>query len=249
MEQKCNDQQTSRCEQCGQEFVLKQQEQLCCQSICRVRHDGSTPDDSPDPDFVAADIDSEEFSRPLEGNSPVNTEMPALFDKYKLTLKQVAFLCAYIETFGVVVRAARACGINPGLPYRWLKNSENFRDAFEVAKGIAKAMLLDEATRRAALGVEEPVFYKGQVCGFIKRYSDSLMLALLKAKFPEDFKDRHETDAKAQIDLRGLDPGRDKLPDDKLKRLLEIAEAIDNGTLEIAASVEVTSSETENGSE
>ena len=55
-----------------------------------------------------------------------------------------------------------------------------------------------------------------------------------------------------QADLRALDPGRDKLPDDKLKRLLEIAEAIDNGTLEIApsvTSVEVTAAEAKNGSE
>ena len=49
-----------------------------------------------------------------------------------------------------------------------------------------------EAARRAYHGVEEPVFHKGEVCGSIRKYSDTLMIFLLKARRPEVYRDMQE---------------------------------------------------------
>ena len=52
-------------------------------------------------------------------------------------------------------------------------------------------MLEAEARRRAAIGVDEPVFYKGKVVGHIRKYSDNLLMFLLKAHWPEKFRDNY----------------------------------------------------------
>jgi hypothetical protein len=72
--------------------------------------------------------------------------------------------------------------------------------------------LEDEANRRAHDGVESPVIYKGKPVfvegGPLKKheYSDTLLLALLKAYDPERFKDRTETTLKWSGRLEDLDP-------------------------------------------
>ena len=51
-----------------------------------------------------------------------------------------------------------------------------------------------EAKRRAVEGVEEPVFYQGKQCGVIKRYSDALLMFLLKGAMPDKYKERTSTE-------------------------------------------------------
>ena len=58
----------------------------------------------------------------------------------------------------------------------------------------ARELLEAEARRRAAMGVEEPVFYKGQVVGHIRKYSDNLLMFLLKAHWPEKFRENLSID-------------------------------------------------------
>ena len=52
-----------------------------------------------------------------------------------------------------------------------------------------------EADFRGRLGWLEPQFYKGRVCGFIRKYSDGLLLARLKALDPEKYGDKTKVDA------------------------------------------------------
>ena len=51
-------------------------------------------------------------------------------------------------------------------------------------------MLEAECRRRGHDGVEEPVYYLGQVVGSIRRYSDACLLALLRAYRPDRFSAR-----------------------------------------------------------
>ena len=46
-----------------------------------------------------------------------------------------------------------------------------------------------EARRRALTGVEEPVYYKGEAVDRTAKYSDTLLIFLLKAHRPEKFRD------------------------------------------------------------
>lgn len=61
-----------------------------------------------------------------------------------------------------------------------------------MAEAQAARTLEDEAVRRAHEGLRKPVRYKGKIVGYETEYSDSLMLALLKANNPEKFREHVE---------------------------------------------------------
>jgi hypothetical protein len=44
--------------------------------------------------------------------------------------------------------------------------------------------------RRCKDGVEEPRFYEGEVCGHVRKYSDTLAIFLLQARRPEKYSDK-----------------------------------------------------------
>lgn len=112
--------------------------------------------------------------------------------------KQRAFLTAFLNTANVS-RAAEASKVGRRTHYDWLENDELYKTAFEVAKEVAAEMLEEEARRRAVDGVYEPVFYKGVRCGQVLKYSDTLLIVLLKAAKPGVYKDRVEQENKGSI--------------------------------------------------
>ena len=66
--------------------------------------------------------------------------------------------------------------------------------------------LEQEARRRALEGVEEPVFCRGERVGVIRRYSDALLILLLKAKRPEQFRDVVDLSGRTDDELATIDP-------------------------------------------
>ncbi len=46
--------------------------------------------------------------------------------------------------------------------------------------------------RRAVEGVDEPRFHDGQICGHVRKYSDTLLIFMLKARRPDKYKERGE---------------------------------------------------------
>jgi hypothetical protein len=107
--------------------------------------------------------------------------------------------------------ACRAAKIDRTTPYKARAEDPAFAAAYDDALAEACDGLELEARRRAHDGVDEPVIYQGQLCGAwvdpagavvardtpgaklvpltVKKYSDALLLALLKAHRPERFKD------------------------------------------------------------
>ncbi len=106
------------------------------------------------------------------------------------SVRKRAFLAAYSQC-GSLTHAARAAKINRCTHYRWLKDQE-YSAAFGEAREEAADALEMEARRRAVEGIEEPVFYKGEVCGTIRKYSDTLLIFLLKGVRPEKYRERTE---------------------------------------------------------
>ncbi len=104
--------------------------------------------------------------------------------------KQRAFLSAYAKC-GQVTRAARAVKISRETHYDWMAEDAEYRAAFEKARELHAGALEDEATRRAQLGVREPFVYRGMVVMhdgkplMRRRYSDSLLLPMLRARLDE----------------------------------------------------------------
>jgi len=105
--------------------------------------------------------------------------------------KKEKFLKAY-EVSGNITKAAEDSGITRRDHYDWLKTDPQYVEAFENSSKIAVDALEAEAIRRAHDGVDEPVFYQGQVVGTIRKFSDTLLIFLLKGAKPEKYKERNE---------------------------------------------------------
>jgi len=110
--------------------------------------------------------------------------------------RREAFLRALADT-GIVSLAAGIAGITRARAYQVRKADLLFAAAWEEAEEQAADRLEAEAWRRAVAGVPEPIVSAGKIVRdddgqpiAIRRYSDALMIALLKARRPERFKDR-----------------------------------------------------------
>ena len=105
--------------------------------------------------------------------------------------KKRLFLTAFVECGGNCTKAAEIAGVSLGTPYSrpWAEDEE-FQDAWRKAKAMAVEFLEAEAIRRAYDGVDEPVgWFKGEAGGVIRRYSDTLLIFLLKGAKPEKYRD------------------------------------------------------------
>ena len=108
------------------------------------------------------------------------------------TLQQKRFLAAFSASASLT-QAARWAKLSRQAHYNWMKEDPTYPERFADAKEKAARTLEDEAVRRAHAGLRRDVRYKGRVVGHETEYSDTLMLALLKANAPEKFRDRSDT--------------------------------------------------------
>ena len=104
-------------------------------------------------------------------------------------LKKRTFLAAFAEC-GTVTHAAEIAGITRRMVQYWKKDDPEFAEAFRIAEEKAADRLEQEARRRAIEGVSEPVYHKGEVVGTIQKYSDTLLIFLLKGARPEKYRER-----------------------------------------------------------
>ena len=99
-----------------------------------------------------------------------------------------AFIEALRRTGNVTV-AARYAGRSRNQVYHVRRHSEDFAAQWREALEEGTDLLDAEARRRAVTGIDKPVFYKGEVVGSITKYSDKLLMFLLKAHRPQKFRD------------------------------------------------------------
>lgn len=111
----------------------------------------------------------------------------------------------YYREIGIVRDAANLAGIDRTSVYRWINSDEEFAKQFKEAKEEAVEKLEREAIRRAAEGVEKPVFYKGERIDIVREYSDNLLMFLLKGMKPEKYAERVKQDIKAQVEMKKLE--------------------------------------------
>lgn len=122
----------------------------------------------------------------------------------KLTAKKrKAFLRLLSETGNVSHSAAGAATTRDAV-YKRKKNDIKFAEEWDGAVLTATDALEQEARRRA-FGCEEPCVYQGRLTGdHITRYSDILLIFLLKGNNPEKFKDRVESDNTHSLDTSNV---------------------------------------------
>lgn len=103
------------------------------------------------------------------------------------------FLEHFAKTANVSVSAAHA-KIDRSSIYKTRERDPAFAAAWDEAENVACEALEEEARRRAHDGWDEPVFYKGEPTGTIRKYDSTLLIFLLKARRPEKYRDNVRTD-------------------------------------------------------
>ncbi len=98
--------------------------------------------------------------------------------------KRKVFLRILAQT-GKVAEAARAVGFQDTSSLQtFRRNDEDFAEEWENALDSAKHVLEEAAIDRAVNGVLEPTYYKGEVVGYTPKYSDALMMFILRKLDP-----------------------------------------------------------------
>lgn len=94
---------------------------------------------------------------------------------------------------GLVNKSAALCRLSRSVVYQHKRNSPKFAKAWDQAVDEAvDSVLIEEATRRAVRGVRKPLTHQGEFTkdadgniNFIREYSDSLLMFLIKGRRPE----------------------------------------------------------------
>lgn len=122
----------------------------------------------------------------------------------KLTPEKKTAFCAALAETGVVAKACKAIEITRQTAYDWRDEDPEFADRWARALKIGVTALEDEAHRRAFDGCEEPVFHKGEVCGSVQKYSDTLAIFLLKAHAPEKYRENSHLQISGHLSLNEM---------------------------------------------
>ena len=89
--------------------------------------------------------------------------------------------------------------------YEWKEKDEAWRDSWEQAWHLGVDALEEEALRRGVEGFLEPVWYNGEIVGHRRKYSDNLLIFMLKGRRPGTFRDNasieHSVQAGAPLDF------------------------------------------------
>jgi hypothetical protein len=117
--------------------------------------------------------------------------------RLKLTKARREHFLKVLADTGSVTAAVAVAGTSRTRVYELRKAHPAFAAAWEEAEETAADALEAEAWRRAVEGVPVPLVSAGKIVRdddgqpiAIRRYSDNLLLALLKAHRPEKFRDR-----------------------------------------------------------
>lgn len=120
-----------------------------------------------------------------------------------------------LEADGIVAHACKEANIERSTAYRLRRADKEFAKEWDEAEYSGSEALIAEMYRRGVEGVEKPVYQGGARVGTVTEYSDTLLLALAKAKRPEQFRERN--------DNRNINLGPeelDKLSDDELRQII-----------------------------
>lgn len=125
-----------------------------------------------------------------------------------LSVKQVAFLTAYVECGGNLTEAAKLAGVDrTSHGKNWIKKPV-YAAAFAEAHAKACERIEHEIYRRGELGYEEPIVYKGQISKdadgkplTVRKYSDTLLIFRAK-KFIPEYRDHTSIEHSGQMTQR-----------------------------------------------
>lgn len=128
------------------------------------------------------------------------------------TAKKAAWRAAFLAELaasGNVSASATAADVSRRFVYEQRAADLDFAAAWDDALEQGADSMEAEARRRAVDGWEEPVWYQGEDVGTVRKFSDTLLIFLLKGARPEKYRDRtdvRQTSASVQIDWEQVPP-------------------------------------------
>ena len=127
---------------------------------------------------------------------------------------QGRFLREFARTCSVSA-ACRAAGLARRTVYRWRDADADFRARWEAARERAVGLLRDEATHRAMVGAQRPVWHDGRIVDHIQEPDSRVLWKLLQALQAETYGPRAaELRAKRERDAefrRRLDEAEERV--------------------------------------
>lgn len=93
-----------------------------------------------------------------------------------------------------VTEACRQAGVTRQAAYQYRAEDSEFAARWDAALDESTDELVGEAYRRAKEGVEEPVYFMGRVVGKVRKYSDTMLIFLLKSHRRKVYGDKLDAD-------------------------------------------------------
>ena len=141
--------------------------------------------------------------RPIQGLTPKEggkaSKAPSGAKKRRAPAWRKVFLEALRNT-GNVTLAADTAGVHRSTAYYAKEEDQDFAERWEEALALAESGMEQEARRRAMEGVLEPVYYKGEAVGAIRKFSDTLLMFLLKAHNPKKYRENMRVERSGKVD-------------------------------------------------
>lgn len=123
-------------------------------------------------------------------------------NKTKRTPKKEAEFLYLLSAGYSVAAAANQIGIGRQTAYVWRAGDPDLADRWSAAIETGTDILEDEARRRALEGVAEPIHYQGKLVTTVQKYSDTLLIFLLKGRRPDKFAERSKVEHSGRITSR-----------------------------------------------
>lgn len=105
--------------------------------------------------------------------------------------------------------ACQTVGVSLIFVNQWCKDDTKVAEELLEAERVGTQGLVSAAIQRAVRGVDEDVYYQGEVVGTKTNYSDSLLTTLLKAKVPEFAKDADGAARGVTVNIANIMPRAD----------------------------------------
>jgi len=142
-----------------------------------------------------------------------SSQAMTITDDDDIEVMKESFL-SHLETTGIVKMALANSGLPLKIAYRQKKTDKDFRQAWDIAVDSSMDLLEGEAYRRAFEGVSEPVFRKHGQVGTVTKYSDQLLMFLLKGHYPEKYREKFDIKKTIDVTIKAAE-----LPDDMLAKI------------------------------
>src|SRR3972149_9882694 len=106
-----------------------------------------------------------------------------------------------LSTLAHVERACKVAQIEKRTAYNHRRKDPEFRKNWDKALKDAVPVLENEAMRRAIYGVRKPVYQQKELVGFVREYSDTLLIFMLKGLKPARYRDKYTVDINARSNI------------------------------------------------